>query len=60
MSTLPAKTHDAGIVIPAEAKVIHPPDLGEQHGGRADANNIQVLERIIQGDRLKRAIGACR
>jgi hypothetical protein len=60
MGSLAAQAYGAGVVVPAQAEVIHPPDLGFGCDCDIDSNRVKVLELIIEGNPGKGAVGESR
>ena len=53
-----AEACSAGVVGPAQSKVIHPPDLGRSCDGDIDADLVEVLECVVESDRNELALEA--
>lgn len=51
-----AKTSGAGVIVPTQTKVIHPPDLWLLSNGDIDADECQILKGIVEGDGSQSAV----
>jgi hypothetical protein len=47
---LTAQACSAGVVVPAQAEVIHPPDFRSGSDSDIDTNRVKVLERVVKGN----------
>ena len=56
---LPAQAGGAGVVVPTQAKIIHPPDLGFIRDGDVDTDEGQILEGGIKVDGKKITVSKC-
>ncbi len=56
MSGLAANACGARVVIPAQAEIIQPPDLGCGCDSDIDSNRVEVLELVAQGNPCKGTI----
>ena len=52
-----AKAGLARVVEPAQTEVVHPPDLWLISDSDVDADGVEVLEAIVEGNRCESAIG---
>jgi hypothetical protein len=51
-----AKAGLARVVEPAQTQVVHPPDLGLVSDSDVDADGVEVLEAIVEGNRCESAV----
>jgi hypothetical protein len=56
LGSLTAEAGGAGVVIPAQAEIIHPPNLGGGSDSDIDANRVEVSEAAVEVHRGKRTV----
>ena len=57
---LTAETHGAGVIVPTQTEIIHPPHLGLSINSDVDADESQIVERVVKIDLSEIAIAKAR